>query len=31
VGPIRIDIGHNMNSPKGISSTQFSITLGQAF
>jgi outer membrane protein assembly factor BamA len=31
VGPIRIDIGHNMNSPKGISSTQFFITLGQAF
>jgi outer membrane protein assembly factor BamA len=31
VGPIRIDIGHNMNSPNGISSTQFFITLGQAF
>jgi outer membrane protein assembly factor BamA len=31
VGPIRIDIGHNMNSPKGISSTQFFVTLGQAF
>jgi outer membrane protein insertion porin family len=31
VGPVRIDIGHNMNSPRGISATQFFITLGQAF
>jgi outer membrane protein assembly factor BamA len=31
VGPIRFDIGHNMNAPKGIGSTQFFITLGQAF
>ncbi len=31
VGPIRIDIGHNLNSPPGIKSTQFFITLGQAF
>jgi outer membrane protein assembly factor BamA len=31
VGPIRIDIGHNMNSPRGISATQFFVTLGQAF
>ena len=31
VGPIRIDIGHNLNAPPGISSTQFFITLGQAF
>lgn len=31
VGPIRIDIGHNLNSPPGISATQFFITLGQAF
>jgi outer membrane protein assembly factor BamA len=31
VGTIRIDIGHNLNSPPGISSTQFFITLGQAF
>ncbi len=31
IGPIRIDIGHNLNSPRGINSTQFFITLGQAF
>ena len=31
VGPIRIDIGHNLNVPGGISPTQFFITLGQAF
>jgi outer membrane protein insertion porin family len=31
VGPIRIDVGHNMNSPRGVSATQFFITLGQAF
>jgi outer membrane protein insertion porin family len=31
VGPIRIDVGHNLNSPRGISSTQFFLTLGQAF
>jgi outer membrane protein assembly factor BamA len=31
VGPIRLDVGHNLNSPPGISSTQFFITLGQAF
>lgn len=31
VGPIRFDIGHNLNSPRGISSTQFFVTLGQAF
>ena len=31
VGPIRIDLGHNLNSPSGISSTQFFLTLGQAF
>lgn len=31
VGPVRIDIGHNLDSPRGISSTQFFITLGQAF
>ena len=31
LGPIRIDIGHNLNSPPGIKSTQFFITLGQAF
>jgi outer membrane protein insertion porin family len=31
VGPIRVDIGHNLNAPPGISSLQFFITLGQAF
>jgi outer membrane protein assembly factor BamA len=31
VGPIRIDIGHNLNAPPGIKSTQYFITLGQAF
>ena len=31
VGPIRFDIGHNLNSPRGINSTQFFVTLGQAF
>ncbi|MGC2111525.1 MAG: POTRA domain-containing protein [Candidatus Korobacteraceae bacterium] len=31
VGPIRIDIGHNLNPVPGISSTQVFVTLGQAF
>jgi outer membrane protein assembly factor BamA len=31
VGPIRIDIGHNLNSPPGVKSTQIFVTLGQAF
>lgn len=31
VGPIRFDIGHNLNSPRGVSATQFFVTLGQAF
>ena len=31
VGPVRIDIGHNLNSIPGVKSTQFFITLGQAF
>ena len=31
VGPVRIDIGHNLNAPPGIKSTQFFLTLGQAF
>lgn len=31
VGPIRFDIGHNMNSPRGVSATQYFVTLGQAF
>ncbi len=31
VGPIRIDMGHNLNPMPGIKSTQYFITLGQAF
>lgn len=31
VGPVRIDIGHNLNGPPGIKSTQIFVTLGQAF
>ena len=31
VGPIRIDLGHNLNAVPGIKSTQYFITLGQAF
>jgi outer membrane protein insertion porin family len=31
VGPVRIDLGHNLNSLPGIKSTQIFITIGQAF
>ena len=31
VGPVRIDLGHNLNALPGIKSTQIFITLGQAF
>ncbi|PYP86783.1 MAG: hypothetical protein DMG65_18240 [Candidatus Angelobacter sp. Gp1-AA117] len=31
VGPVRIDIGHNMNPIPGVKATQLFITLGQAF
>jgi outer membrane protein insertion porin family len=31
VGPVRIDIGHNLNAPPGVKATQYFITLGQAF
>ena len=31
VGPVRIDVGHNLNGVPGIKSTQIFITLGQAF
>jgi outer membrane protein assembly factor BamA len=31
VGPIRIDVGHNLNPVPGISTTQVFVTLGQAF
>jgi outer membrane protein assembly factor BamA len=31
VGPIRFDIGHNLNAPPGIKTTQYFVTIGQAF
>jgi outer membrane protein insertion porin family len=31
LGPVRIDVGHNLNAPAGIKSTEYFITLGQAF
>jgi len=31
IGPIRIDVGHNLNPVPGIGSTQYFITLGQSF
>ena len=31
IGPVRVDIGHNLNGITGIKSTQVFITLGQAF
>jgi outer membrane protein insertion porin family len=31
VGPIRIDIGHNLNPVKGVNATQYFISIGQAF
>jgi outer membrane protein insertion porin family len=31
VGPVRVDIGHNLNPLPGVKATQFFITLGQAF
>jgi outer membrane protein insertion porin family len=31
VGPIRIDVGQNLNPVQGIKSTQYFITIGQAF
>ena len=31
LGPVRIDVGHNLNAPPGIKPTQIFITLGQAF
>lgn len=31
VGPIRFDVGHNLNPVPGVSSWQYFITLGQAF
>jgi outer membrane protein insertion porin family len=31
VGPVRVDVGHNLNALTGIKATQIFITLGQAF
>ncbi len=31
IGPLRVDLGHNFNGLTGIKSTQFFLTLGQAF
>jgi len=31
IGPVRFDIGYNLNPITGIKSTQYFITLGQAF
>ena len=31
IGPIRLDIGHNLNAPPGIKATQVFFTVGQAF
>lgn len=31
VGPIRFDIGYNLNAPPGVSARQYFVTLGQAF
>ncbi len=31
VGPIRIDVGHNLNPINGVKSTQYFISIGQAF
>ncbi len=31
IGPVRFDVGHNLNPVPGIRATQFFVTLGQAF
>ena len=31
IGPVRLDLGHNLNAPAGIKSTQIFVTIGQAF
>jgi outer membrane protein insertion porin family len=31
VGPVRIDVGHNLNPVSGVESTQYFISIGQAF
>jgi outer membrane protein insertion porin family len=31
VGPIRVDIGHNLNPAQGVNATQYFVTLGQMF
>ena len=31
VGPVRIDLGHNLNPVPGVKSTQYFVSIGQAF
>ena len=31
IGPLRIDVGRNLNPVRGLKATQYYITLGQAF
>jgi outer membrane protein assembly factor BamA len=31
VGPVRFDVGHNLNAPPGVRAMQYFVTLGQAF
>ena len=31
LGPVRIDLGHNLNPVPGIKSTQYFVSIGQAF
>jgi outer membrane protein assembly factor BamA len=31
IGPIRVDLGHNLNPVPGVSSTQYFVSIGQAF
>jgi outer membrane translocation and assembly module TamA len=31
VGPVRIDLGHNLNPVAGVKSTQYFVSIGQAF
>jgi outer membrane protein insertion porin family len=31
LGPVRLDLGYNLNAPPGIKSTRYFVTLGQAF
>jgi outer membrane translocation and assembly module TamA len=31
IGPLRVDLGYNLDAPPGLTATQYFITLGQAF